>query len=183
MVKFMKFMKILAILLLLIFITGSGCVTDTPQVENGTIENVTKNISVVTENKIIIEKELQKIIISEPEKANPIQNVMGSFYSNEIVSLKVPTDGVRVIEHVADFPTLIAMSGNRYVEVQIEIRNDKDKVFSIDLSQFTLLDSERYVHTIDVNQRYLRDNLDGVTISPLSKINGSLLFQVSTKRN
>ncbi|MCK5660120.1 MAG: DUF4352 domain-containing protein [Methanosarcinales archaeon] len=190
----MRFTKILAVLLLLIFIAGSGCVKDTPQVEDDIIEDVSEDIPVVEETEPIMEEETPEEILEKsmpeaeetetsPEEASPTPYVMGSFYSNGIVSLKVPVDGVRVIDYVADFPTLIAMSGNRYIEVQVEIRNDKDKAVNMDSSQFTLVDSERYINTIDANQRYLSENLEDVSIPPLSKISGRLLFQVSTKRN
>lgn len=180
----MRFTKILAVLLLLIFITGSGCVKETPQVDDDIIEDVPENIPVVEDTEPITEEEIPEEIVPKTEEASPTPNVMGSFYSNGIVSLKVPMGGVRVIDHVADFPTLIAMSGNRYVEVHIEIRNDnKDEAINVDSSQFTLLDSESYANTIDANQRYLSENLEDVAIPPLSKKNGRLLFQVSTKRN
>ncbi|MCK5661041.1 MAG: DUF4352 domain-containing protein [Methanosarcinales archaeon] len=179
----MRFTKILAILLLIIFITGSGCVKDTPPVEDDIIEDVPEDIPVVEEPEPIIVEETPEEIIPEAEEAIHTPNVMGSFYSNGIVSLKVPANGVQVIEYVADFPTLIAMSGNRYVEVQIEVRNDKDKAVNMDSSQFTLVDSERYINTIDTNQRYLSENIEGVAIPPLSKTSASLLFQVSKKRD
>ena len=187
----MRFTKILAVLLLLIFIAGSGCVKDTPQVEDDIIEDVPEDIPVVEDTEPIAEEETPEEIMPEAEETeaspeeetSPSPNVMGSFYSNGFVSLKVPLGGVRVIEHVADFPALIAMSGNRYVEVQIEIRNDKDEAVNVDSSQFTLVDSERYINTIDANQRYLSENLEDITISPLSKTSGRLLFQVSTKRD
>lgn len=179
----MRFTKILAVLLLLIFIAGSGCVKDTPQVGEDIIEDVPEDIPVVEETEPIAEEETPEEIMPEAEETSPTPNVMGSFYSNGVVSLKVPLDSVRVIEHVADFPAMIAMSGNRYVEVQIEIRNDKDEAVNVDSSQFTLVDSERYINTIDANQRYLSENLEDITISSLSKTSGRLLFQVSAKRD
>ena len=186
----MKFTKSLAVLLLFIFITGSGCVKDTaPQAEDNVSVEVPEDLPAVEEVETIVGEEPPEEIISDAEETvveeavAPSPNVMGSFYSNGVVSLKVPLGGVRVIEHVADFPALIAMSGNRYVEVQIEIRNDKDEAVNVDSSQFTLVDSERYINTIDANQRYLSENLEDLTLPSLSKTSGRLLFQISAKRD
>ena len=178
----MRFTKILAVLLLLIFITGSGCIKDTPQVGGDVIEAVPDDIPVVEDAEYITQESPEEIT-SKAEEAVPTPNVMGAFYSNGVVSLKVPADGVHASDSVADFPTLVAMNGNRYVEVQIEIRNDMGEGITVDSSQFILVDSERHINTIDSNQRYLSDNLKDVIIPPLSKTSGRLLFQMSTKRD
>ena len=186
----MRFTKLLAVLLLFIFIAGSGCVKDTaPQAEDNISVEVPEDIPVVEDVETIVEEEPPEEIISDAEETVvdedvvPSPNVMGSFYSNGVVSLKVPLDGVRTVEHVADFPTLIPMSGNLYVEVEVQIRNDKNEAVNIDSSQFTLVDSERYINTIDANQRYLSENLEDLTLPSLSKASGRLLFQMSAKRD
>lgn len=186
----MKFTKLLAVLLLFIFIAGSGCVKDTaPQTEDNLNAEVPEDLPVVEEVETIVEEEPPGEIVPDAEETVveedvvPSTNVMGSFYSNGVVSLKVPLDGVRTVEHVADFPSLIPMSGNMYVEVDVQIRNDENEAVNIDSSQFTLVDSERYINTIDTNQRYLSENLEDLTLPSLSKASGHLLFQVSTKRD
>lgn len=176
----MRFTKVMAILLLLIFITGSGCVKDS---DTGVKDDIVEDVPDVIPEDIVVEEPAPIPAEKVPEKvvaALPTPNVMGVFYSNGIVSLKV--DKVRVIDRVAHYATLVPTSGNMYVEVQVQIRNDQNKPVSVDTSQFTLVDSERYINTIDANQRYLSEKLEDLTLAPLSKANGSLLFQVSKKR-